>query len=163
MKFWLCSANATHALQLDLDLLKLLEKAKTKVRDQVTIKMVEAAYVKLKDHLRYLSEHLMRLAMFSARAADRDKKEMANAILKYQNQARSDWQQLPVTEDFKAKLLKHFIGPDSWTFLNCCMGRNRHFLTKRVQKWSTEESYLPLKEIVVPIRVVNAVQRDLSG
>ena len=51
VKFWLCSTNATDALQLDLDLLKLLEEAKTKVRDPETIKMVEYAYVKLKDHL----------------------------------------------------------------------------------------------------------------
>ena len=83
VKFWLCSTKATDAPQLDLDLMKLLEKTKTKVRDPETIKMVEAAYVKLKNHLRYLSERLVPLALFSARVADRDEKEMANAILKY--------------------------------------------------------------------------------
>ena len=82
MKFWLCSTNATDAPQLDLDLLKLLEEAKTKIRDPETIKMMEAAYIKLKDHLWYLSERLVPLALFSARVADRDKKKMANAMLK---------------------------------------------------------------------------------
>ena len=48
----------TDAPQSDLDLLKLLEEAKTKVIDPGTIKMVEAVYVKLKDHLWYLSERL---------------------------------------------------------------------------------------------------------
>ena len=48
VKLWLCSTNATDVPQLDLDLLKLLEEAKTTVRDPETIKMMEAAYVKLK-------------------------------------------------------------------------------------------------------------------
>ena len=84
MKFCLCSKNSIDALQFDQDLLKLLEEAKTKVRDPEMIKMMEAAYIKLKDHRWYLSERLVPLALFSARVADRDKKEMANAILKYQ-------------------------------------------------------------------------------
>ena len=107
-------------------MLKLLEEAKTKVRDPGTIKVVEAAYVKFKDHLWYLIERLVPLAWFNVRVADRDKKEMANAMLKYQNQARPDIQQMPETEDFGEKLLQHFTEPNSWTFLNCCMERNRH-------------------------------------
>ena len=43
VKFWLCLTKAADAPQLDLDLLKLLEEATTKVRDPGTIKMVEAA------------------------------------------------------------------------------------------------------------------------
>ena len=67
MKFWLSSTNATNATQLDLDLLKHLEEAKIKVGDSETIKMVETAYVKLKDRLWYLSERLVPLALLSAR------------------------------------------------------------------------------------------------
>ena len=84
MKFWLCSTNAIDAPQLDQGLLKLLEEAKTKVRVPRMIKMVEAAYVKLKSHFWYSSERLVPLDLFSARKADRDKKEIANAISKYQ-------------------------------------------------------------------------------
>ena len=88
VKFWLCSTNVTDAPpQLDLDLLKLREEAKTKVGDSGMIKMVEIGHVKLKNHLWYLSERFVPLALFSARVADRDKKEMVNAILKYQNHA----------------------------------------------------------------------------
>ena len=64
---------------------------------------MKAAYVKLKDHLWYLSERLVSLALFSARVANHDKNEMANAILKYQNQARPDCRQMPETEDPKNK------------------------------------------------------------
>ena len=51
--------------QLDVGLLKLLEKVKTKVKDLEMIKMVEAAYVKLKDHLWYLIERLVPLALLA--------------------------------------------------------------------------------------------------
>ena len=78
MKFRLCSTNATDTPQLDLDLLKLLEEANTKVKDPGTIKMVEVAYFTLKDHLWYLSERLVPLALFSAKVADCDNKKMAN-------------------------------------------------------------------------------------
>ena len=61
MKFWLCLTSATDASQLDLDLLKLLQEAKTKVRDPGTINMLEAAYVKLKDHFLCLGERLVPL------------------------------------------------------------------------------------------------------
>ena len=100
------------APKLDLDLLKLMEKAKPIIRDSGTIKMVNAFCFKLKDHLWYLSERLVPTTLFSVKATDRDKKEMANAILKYQNQAHPDFQQMPETEDFGAKLLKHFVKPD---------------------------------------------------
>ena len=71
---------------------------------------------------------------------------------------------MPETEDFRAKCLKYFVGPESWTFFELLHGKKPAFLTKRVQKWSTEESYLLLMEVVVPIRVViMTAQRDLSG
>ena len=132
VKFWLCSTDATNATQLDLDLLKHLEEAKTKVGDPETIKMVETAYLKLKDRLWYLSERLVPLALLSARVVDRDKKEKANAILKYQNQARTDCQQMLEKGDFGAKLFKDFVGPDSWTFFKLLHEKEPAFLPKRV-------------------------------
>ena len=120
--------------------MKVLEEAKIKVRNPKTTKMMEAAYVKLEDHLWYLSERLVPPALFSVRVADRDKKEMANAILKYENQAHPDCQQMPKTKDCGAKLLKHFVGLDSGIFFELLHGKEPVFLTKRVQKWSTEES-----------------------
>ena len=47
----LSSTNATDAPQVDLDSLQQLDKAKTQARDPGTIEMVEAANIKLKDHL----------------------------------------------------------------------------------------------------------------
>ena len=101
-------------------------------------------------------------ALFSARVADCDIKEMANVILKYENQARSDSQQTSETKDFGAKILKHFIGQGSWIFSELLHGNEPAFLTKKAQQWSTEESYLWVKKVVVPIRVLNdGVERSL--
>ena len=105
----------------------------------------------------------MPLALFSVRVADRDKKEMANAFLKYQNRAHPDCQQMPEIEDFGAKLLKHFVGSDSWTFFELLHGKEKAFSMKKLQEWSTEKSYLSLKEAVLPIRVVNdCAERSLG-
>ena len=124
---------------------------------------MEATY-KLKDHLWYLSDHFVPLALFSARVADRDKKEKANASLKFQNQTRPDCQPMPETKDFEAKRLKHFIGPDSWTVYELLHGKEPIFLTKRVQKWSTEESYVSLKEVLLcPLERLVTAQRDIGG
>ena len=110
MKFWLCSTNATDAPQLDLHFLKLLEEAKTKVRDPGMIKIVEAGNVKLKHHLWYLSERFVPLALFSVRVADRDKKEMANAIFKCQNQTV-----LIANKCLKQKILRQNFSNILWT------------------------------------------------
>ena len=163
VEFWLCSTNATDAPKLDLDLLKLLKEAKTEVRAQGTIKIVEAAYVKLKDHAWYSSERLVPPTLFSARVTDRDKKEMANAILKYENQVCPDCQQMP-KQKILGQNLKHFVGPYSWVCFELLHGKEPAFLTKRVQKWSTKKSYLSLKEVGVPIKVVNdCVKRSLGS
>ena len=119
--------------------------------------MLKTAYVKLNDHLWYLSERLVPLALFSTRVAYCGNKEMANAILKHQSQTRPDCLQMPETEDLGARRLKHFVGPDSWTFFGLQLGKEPALLTKRVQKWSTEESCLSLKEVVVLIRVVHDI------
>ena len=114
-------------------MLKLLEGAKTKVRDPRKIEMVEAAYVKLKGHLWYLSERLVPPPLFSARAANRDKKETANVILRYENQACPDCQQMPETKDFGAKLLKHLVGPDSGIFFELLYEKKLAFLQRELK------------------------------
>ena len=139
MEFWLCSSNATDSSKLDLDLLKLLEEAKNKIKDPGTINIVDSICVNLKDHLCCLSKRLVPPTLFSARITARDKNEMAKVIPKYQNQARPDCQQMPETEDFGAKLLKHLVGPDSGICFELLHGKKPAFLTKRVQKWYTEE------------------------
>ena len=120
VKFWLCSANATISSQLNLGLLKLLEDAKTKVRNPVTIKMVETAYAKLKNHLWYLSEQMQSLNIRTKPVL------IANKFL---NQ-----------EDLGAKLLKLFVGSDLRAFFQLLQRwKEQAFVTKRVQKYSTQE------------------------
>ena len=59
--------------------------------------------------------------------------------VKHKNQAHPDCQQMPETEDFGAKLLKHFVGLDLGICFELLHGKDAAFLTKREQKWSPEE------------------------
>ena len=122
MKFWQCSVNATDAPQLDLDLLKLREEAKAKVRDPRTIKMVEAAHVELKDHFWTLVNvlcHWICLALGQQIVIKR-KWQMQVLI----SEPNSPW--LPINgwnRKFCAKRPKHFVGPaDSWTLFELLHG-----------------------------------------
>ena len=70
---------------------------------------------------------------------------------------------MPETENFGAKRLKHFVGQDSWTLFELLLGKEPAFLTMRVQRLSTEETYLSLKKVVVPMRVVNECAERSQG
>ena len=82
VQYWFCLTNAVDAPQLDLNLLKLLEDAKTKLKDTDMIEMITAAYSKLTNHLWYLSERLVPFSMFSHRVSDSEKCAMAKELLK---------------------------------------------------------------------------------
>ena len=70
---------------------------------------------------------------------------------------------MPETEDFGVIFLKNVVEPDSGICFELLHGKKPAFLTKKVQNWSTEESCLSLKQVVVPIRVVNdCVERSLG-
>ena len=101
VKVWLCLTDATDAPQLDLDLLELLEEAKAKVGDPGAIKMVEAAYVKLKDHLWYWSGKGRNWQMQSLNVRTKSVL-IAHKCLKQ--------------KILGEKSLRQFVGLDSWTF-----------------------------------------------
>ena len=74
---------------------------------------------------------------------------------------------MPETKDFRANCLKHFVGPGPWTFFELLRGKEPEFLTlnefRNGSEWSTEESYLLPKEVVVPNRMVNdCAERSLA-
>ena len=66
-----------------------------------------------------------------ARVADCDKKEMANAILNIRTKPVLIANKC-LKQDFGAKRLKHFVGPNSWTFFELLHGKEPAFLKKRV-------------------------------
>ena len=69
-------------------------------------------------------------------------------LLMLNSKTSPDCQQMPETENFGAKRLKHFVGQDSWTLFELLLGKEPAFLTMRVQRLSTEETYLSLKKVV---------------
>ena len=96
------------------------------------INMVEAGNIKLKDHFWYVSERLVPMALFNAKVADCDEKKMAiECNPKYQKQAVPDCQQMPETEDFRAKLFK-LLWSELMDLFELLLGNEPAFLTKRV-------------------------------
>ena len=157
VKYWFCAPNPVDAPQLDLDTLKLLEQAKRKVKSSEMLEMIDAALIKLKSHLWYLSERLVPFALLSHRVTTKDKAEMAKEILKFRDCPQvSECQQLmPEAESFGNKKLKDFVGDDSWTFLNLMCGGEPQFLSLKVAQWDTDPSYQSLLETARSIKVVN--------
>ena len=119
--------------------------------------MIDAALIKLKSHLWYLSERLVPFALLSHRVTTKDKAEMAKEILKFRDCPQvSECQQLmPEAESFGNKKLKDFVGEDSWTFLNLMCGGEPQFLSLKVAQWDTDPSYQSLLETARSIKVVN--------
>ena len=95
--------------------------------------MVEAADVKLKDHLWYLSERLVPLALFSARVSHRDKKRWQLLSLNKRTKsfliANKCLKQKILGQSFLNISLDRTHGP----FLNCPIERNRH--SKQREFW----------------------------
>ena len=163
VQYWFCSTSAVNAPELNLNLLKLLEEAKYKVKDTDMLEMITAAYSKLTNHLWYLSERLVPFSMFSHRVSDTEKSAMAKVLLKCNRENKPNSQQMPITDTFGKKKLRHFIGPDSWTFFDLFCGSQPEFLAKPVKQWRSDESYITLMEVVSPTKVVNDCAERVLG
>ena len=117
VKYWLCCTSPSDAPSIDLNLLKLFEKASVEVEDKQMQDLVNLSKQKLISHLWYLSERLVPFAFFSSRVSNKDKAEIAKEIIKYKTNATIQYtQDMPISNNFCSKKLKNFIGPDSWTF-----------------------------------------------
>ena len=71
--YWLRCTYSADAPKLDLDLLIKLEEGMKKLPTPLMKEMAEASYKKMKDHLWYISERLVPLALFSPNVSDTEK------------------------------------------------------------------------------------------
>ena len=155
VKYWLCCTSPSDAPSIDLNLLKLFEKASVEVEDKQMQDLVNLSKQKLISHLWYLSERLVPFAFFSSRVSNKDKAEMAKEIIKYKTNATIQYtQDMPISNNFCSKKLKNFIGPDSWTFFRL-FDVEPTFLYKPVIQWSIDDTFKKLSPIVRATKVVN--------
>ena len=117
---------------------------------------------KLENHLWYLSERLVPLAIFSDYVLPADKKKMKEALLKYQGPAENTVQEMPHPNKLETKFLENFIGNDSWTLFNH-LGIDSSFIHLSVSDWNTSSSYLHGKKIISNLHVVNNTAERALG
>ena len=155
VKYWLCCTSPSDAPILDLNMLKLFENASVEVDEKQMQEMINLSKQKLMSYLWYLSERLVPFAFFSSRVFRKAKAEMAKEIMKYKTNAQIHYtQDIPITNNFRSKYLKNFIGPDSWTFFEL-FNVEPTFLYKPVNQWSADDNFKMLSPIVRALKVVN--------
>ena len=163
VRYWFCCPSAPDAAPVDLGLMKLFESASNALKkDLQLLEFVTSAREKLQAHLWYLSERLVPLALFSSRVSDREKSDMAKAILRCKSEKAPPSQEMPNACNFKTKKLKDFVGPDSWTFFSL-FEVEPSFLKLPVPKWSSNEDFVKLAELARSLKVTNDSAERVLG
>ena len=164
VKYWFCCTSAPDAPKLDLDMLSLLETYKSTLKDKsgTMNEMITAILEKFRNHLWYLSERLVPLSLFSYRTPDHTKSSMAKMLIKSKGKPSMNVQAIPVCKSYSNTQLKDLVGPDSWAFFNR-YGVQPLFLSKPVNLWTTDTSYIKLLSMVCSTKVVNdTAERSLG-
>ena len=166
-KAWLTCTSAADAPSNDLDLMKNLLKSEASIAKNPTkwpakfLSFVTVAREKLQNHLWYLSERLVSLALFSDRTLS-DKQTMRRAMLRYHGTAQNRIQEMPASHHLGSKALKDFVGHDSWSMFEL-LGIDSSFVKLPVAQWPTSDSYRHGKEVVAKLPVINnAAERALG-
>ena len=111
----------------------------------------QAVASKFENHFWYLTERLVVLALFST-ASVHEKKGMAKAMKKYQNDTSFDHSvhRMPTVTAFTQ--LKDLIGPESWVLFKL---KQPLFLSKPTSLWERNECYIRIKSQLPHLKVVN--------
>ena len=164
---WLTCTDASAAPSNDLELFKLLLNVENNVLKNPKswpshfYSLVSNARKKLENHLWYLSERLVIFSLFSEQVPVSEKKKMTAALLDYTPTTNSA-QSMPQSKNFGSKILKDFIGHDSWTMFKL-LKVNSSFFNEPVAEWHTNNDYLHGKYVISNVPVVNdAAERALG-
>ena len=154
VKHWLTCTNSADSPQTDLDLMSRLEEGQKKLPNEIMRRMAEESYGKMQNHLWYLSERLVMLALFSVRVSDAEKLGMVKALLKT-SPTTNPVQAMPVVKLFSNTKLREYVGPNSYTFFENLGDPTPSFLKTPVPTWATNPEYLRLQYKVSTLKVVN--------
>lgn len=128
-----------------------------------------AALKAFANHLWYLTEELVPLALFSSNVEHGTKQQIAQKMLQLDRRSCSKRfgcgfgkPNFPDISKAETMDLSVFVGEDSWSFFEL-MKVEAEFLSKSVCEWETDDQYLTAKEIVDNICVVNdAAERGVK-
>ena len=118
----------------------------------------------VQNHLWYLSERLVPLALFSPRVSETEKTAMVRAMKTFPVPGDKTLEQaMPVSESYRNVKLRKLVGSDSWTFFARFGVPTPSFLNKPVSMWAIDRDFLLLQYRVGAVKVVNdAAERALG-
>lgn len=157
VKWWVTCPLAVDAPFRDLELLKALDEYST-----VDPSVAEVAKKAFSNHLWYLAEDLVPMALFSDVVPNDTKQNMVDALLKMPNidvhsKRSGTGFGKPVFPDvtrLNGISLADFVGQDSWLFFRI-LNLDRQFLEHPVETWTDNVSYNEAFAVVRALRVVN--------
>ena len=122
----------------------------------------EGARKKFENHLWYLSESLVPLALYSDNLDLAQKQQLKTTMMKFKGLSPSAKQEMPFSSTLGKKTLKDFVGRDSWTLFQI-LDLDSSFLEHLATKLETSESYQKGKHVVSNLpEVNNAAERALG-
>jgi hypothetical protein len=159
---WLKSTTAVDAPKNDLELLKMLAVAQKQNIKSVPVlfpQLVCAYKSKLENHLWYLSERLVPLAIFSENVHISDKVAMVRELKKhYPAASLTEHLRFPFVKYPAVLHLKDFVGPDSLNFFGV-LGIDLTEAFRSPREWLRDQSNILVSNIVC---VNDAAERALG-
>ena len=158
LPWWITSSCPSTAPQNDVKLLKSLIK-----HQDVQPIITRAALKSLANHMWYLCEELVPLALFSNHMENSEKSLLQKKLLQIELVVPERSQKRHGTGFGKPTFppipnlpfdLSHFVGPESWRFFKI-LQLDCSFVRLPVSEWAANDAFLQGKEIVENLRVVN--------
>ena len=155
--WWSTAPVSSSAPYNDLLLLKTFENYRN--IDKIS---ADAAIKAISNHLWYLTEELVPLALFSSSVSDSTKAKMVEKLQEVDKRICSKrlgptaygkpaMPKLPESFDVD---LSHFVGEDSWSFFHI-LNFGYEFLDHPVEEWSSNDCYQDCKKVVSSLSIVN--------
>ena len=143
VRYWLTCTSPADAPAIDLKLMLDLEVASKKLPTVLMKNLAVASYKKMTNHLWYLSERLVPLALFSNKVSDLEKANIVKEMKKFDPlEKENQVQKMPSPKKFASKTLKDFVGGNSWVFFARHGNPRPTFLEISVTQWITNIEYL---------------------
>ena len=165
-EIWLTCTRAGDFPLNDLNFFKKLTKTEENIKENPTVwppnflSFVEGARKKIENHLWYLSERLVPLALYSDNLDLTQKHK--TTMMKFKGLSPFAKQEMPFSSTLGKKALKDFVGRDSWTLFQL-LDLDSSFLEHPATKWETSESYQKGKHVASNLPVANdAAERALG-
>ena len=159
---WMTATQSRDAPVNDVYLVNSLKKIPSHLLKSYPLfrTMSMAMYSKLQEHLWYLSEEFVVLALFSKKINEAQKNRCRKVMLTHYTEQLESIRGKLITPDIsnaKSISISNLFGKESWRLLRLCGIEGKSFLEKPASSWENCNDYKMLQNIVSNFAVVNDV------